>query len=298
MLYPDLDELIALKSHKLKLKELSRKSAGAVLGNYGSAFRGQGLEFDAVREYVFGDDIRSIDWKVTARIGSPHVKIFREERERTLFICLDMNAQMRFGTKNTFKSVMAAKTAALLGWQGIYAQDKVSAYLYGDVPGRIQYFPPTKTRKSFSSLLKMLTEKPKEQHAVPLEDVLNKVNQTAKSGSLIYIISDFLEAFPSDRILTALTQKNDVVFISVNDQADGFLAPIGMLGFSDDELFITDTDHQEGRERYQAFWQKNRKELSEWSTRLKIPIIELTTESDVRKDLILALKLIARGHRR
>ena len=112
-------------------------------GDYASPFRGQGLAFHEVREYRFGDDIRSIDWRVTARTDKPHVKVFTEERERTVILCIDANAAMRFGTRGTFKSVQAARAAALLGWQANGSNDRVGCIVFGDVPGGMQFFAPT-----------------------------------------------------------------------------------------------------------------------------------------------------------
>jgi uncharacterized protein (DUF58 family) len=103
MLYPDFNDLISYKNRKLDKMQLARrKMIQAARGNHHSPFRGQGLDFDAVREYVIGDDIRNIDWRVTARTGSPHLKLFKEEKERHTIICVDMNSAMRFGTRNTF----------------------------------------------------------------------------------------------------------------------------------------------------------------------------------------------------
>src|SRR5262249_3770144 len=134
MLYPDFDDLVALKRRKSDIAySSSRAIKSANPWNYLSPFRGHSLEFDSVLQYIPGDYIRNIDWRVTARIGSPHLKLFREDRERHLLICVDVNAAMRFGTKNTFKSVQAARIAALLGWRGMAQQDRVSACLYGDV---------------------------------------------------------------------------------------------------------------------------------------------------------------------
>ncbi|MCX6990048.1 MAG: DUF58 domain-containing protein [Chlamydiae bacterium] len=150
MLYPELDDLIALKKQNSSFSRVSRRSVMSMAsGNHQSPFRGQGLEFDSVREYVPGsDDIRTIDWKVTARMGSPHVKLFRQDRERHTIICVDRNTSMQFGTKNTFKSVQAARIASLLGWHALGEQDRVSSLLFGDVPGGVQFFPPKRTRSS------------------------------------------------------------------------------------------------------------------------------------------------------
>src|SRR5271156_6307745 len=134
MLYPDFNELMQLGQKASRLQIVSgRRSMAAGSGDYASPFRGQGLSFHEVREYRFGDDIRSIDWRVTARTDKPYVKVFTEERERTVILCVDTNAAMRFGTRGTFKSVQAARAAALLGSQASSSNDRVGCLLFGDV---------------------------------------------------------------------------------------------------------------------------------------------------------------------
>lgn len=300
MLYPDFNELIAFKDRKSKLKHPSYGQVKTtVLGNHHSPFRGQGLEFDSVREYVPGDDIRSIDWRVTARTGFPHVKLFREDRERHIAICVDMNADMRFGTKKTFKSIQAARVASLLGWQGIASQDRVSACLFGDVSGGIQFFEPTRTRKSFSAMLKMLAEPPTEQHCISLEKAAQHLIQTVQKGTLVYLISDFMSVdknYQYEGNLSRLRKMCDIVFIAINDQADKLICPVGTIGFHGNEKnkIYVDTESASGRKAYAMQWDENRQRLNEIAFKLKIPTIELTTESDVHRDLILGLKSIAK----
>lgn len=294
MLYPDFNELIAFKNRKSSLLHPSHRSVHSIVpGNHHSPFRGRGLEFDSVREYIPGDDIRSIDWRVTARTGFPHVKIFKEDRERRITICVDMNAPMRFGTRNTFKSVQAARIAALLGWQGIANQDRISACLFGDVQGGIQFFSPKRTRASFCSMLKMLAEPPVEEHFISLEDVFQPISQAAHTGSLIYFISDFMRIGDvHEASISRLSQRCDVLFISVNDPADKNLCPAGLIKFciSAKEKAYINTEDTAGREAYARQWKENRKRLYEISSRCKIPTIELTTESDVYRELIPGLK--------
>jgi uncharacterized protein (DUF58 family) len=145
MLYPDFNELVSLGHKASRLQLVSGlQSTAASSGNYASPFRGQGLAFHEVREYRFGDDIRSIDWRVTARTNKPHLKVFTEERERTVILCIDANAAMRFGTRGTFKSVQAARAAALLGWHANVSNDRVGCIVFGDVPDGLQFFRPTR----------------------------------------------------------------------------------------------------------------------------------------------------------
>lgn len=300
MLYPDFDDLISFKVRKnVRGIQSTRTVKSIVPGNHHSPFRGQGLEFDSVRQYVPGDDIRNIDWRVTARTGSPHLKLFKEERERHLLLCVDMNHPMRFGTKNTFKSIQAARVAAFLGWHGMSSQDRISACLYGDVENGIQFFPPKRTRKSFCALLKALSAPPRESHAIPLENVLEHISLAAHTGSLIYLISDFMELTSLSKIeplASRLNKRCDVIFITINDLADKSIYPVGPIGCAAKgiERIYFDTSNESGRNVYAAQWRENRSCLYALTSRLKIPIIELTTESDVNQDLAVGLKNLCR----
>lgn len=300
MLYPDFNELVALKNRKSRLIQPSRRAVQSTIsGNHHSPFRGQGLDFDSVREYVPGDEIRRIDWRVTARTGFPHIKLFREDRERQIVLCVDMNATMRFGTRKTFKSIQAAQVAAFLGWQGIASQDRVSGCLFGDVPNGIQFFAPNRTKRSFCALLKMLSEPPHEQHQTAWEEVLFSMCQMAHPGSLIYLISDFLSMRKEGVKMSQLRKQCDLVFIAINDQADKSIPPLGWLGCRDrkDKISI-DTDNAIGREAYAAQWKESRERLDEITTKFKIPLIQLTTESELQHDLAWGLKRIAKRKNR
>jgi uncharacterized protein (DUF58 family) len=296
MLYPDFSELVALKDLKLDVtRSSSVASHSKILGGQHSPFRGQGLEFDFVRKYVPGDDIRNIDWRVTARTDSPHLKIFKEERERQVLLCIDVNASMRFGTRNTFKSVQAARIAAFLGWRAMADQDRISGCLFGDVPGGISLLAPTRTRKSFSTLLKTLSEPQLEQHQVSLGQVFEHISRAAPTGSLIYFISDFMELFQEEGKIYRLSKRCDLVFISVNDAADQAIFPSGMVPFSSGlEKIQINTDSSSGREAYERQWKENRETLYALTSGLKIPFIELTTESDIQRDLVPGLKRLAK----
>lgn len=293
MLYPDFDDLISYQRCKLSKRRLARRKVSAAApGNHHSPFRGQGLDFDAVREYVPGDDIRNIDWRVTARTGSPHLKLFKEEKERHTIICVDMNSAMRFGTRNTFKSVQAARCASLLGWRALSHHDRVSACFFGDVSGGLQYFSSKGTRQALCKMLKTLAQPPTEHHSVSLEAALQHICRVAHPGSLIYLISDFMDLSPTfteESGLSRLNKSCDVVFISINDAADQALVPAGVIGFcgqSAEKIFI-DTDSIKGRETYAAQWKANRRTLSDITARFRIPLIALSTESDIHRDLHL-----------
>ncbi len=303
MLYPDFNDLVALGNLTSRLTHPSSSSVkSSALGNHRSAFRGQGLEFDAVREYVPGDDIRNIDWRVTARTGSPHLKVFQEERERHIILCIDMNASMRFGTRNTFKSVQAARIAALLGFGGIAQQDRVSSCLFGDVEEGIQFFPPKRSKTSLLYLLKMLATPQVQRHSVPLKESLDCIFKRAHTGSLVYVISDFLEIdgdFEDEDAISRLRKKCEVVFISINDPADKSIASIGTVGFclNETEKTYVNTESLAGRKAYEEQWLAHEKRLHQLTSQLKIPLIELSTLSDVQKELSTSLNQIKRRKR-
>lgn len=299
MLYPDFNDLISYKERKLDKMQLARRKVrSSAPGNHHSPFRGQGLDFDAVREYVPGDDIRNIDWRVTARTGAPHLKLFKEEKERHTILCVDMNSVMRFGTRNTFKSIQAARCASLLGWRALAHQDRVSACFFGDVSGGLQYFASKRTRKALCMMLKTLAEPPKEQHSVSLGTALKHIGKVAHPGSLIYVIRDFMDLsddFLKESNLSRLNKSCDVVFISINDAADQTLVPAGVIGFwGNAEKVYINTESHKGREAYAAQWKANRRALNSLTERYKIPLIELSTESDIHSDLLLGLKKIAK----
>ncbi|MDP1836520.1 MAG: DUF58 domain-containing protein [Chlamydiales bacterium] len=303
MLYPDFNDLISYKECKLDKMQLTRRKVSATSpGNHHSPFRGQGLDFDAVREYVPGDDIRNIDWRVTARTGSPHLKLFKEEKERHTIICVDMNSAMRFGTRNTFKSIQAARCASLLGWRALAHQDRISACFFGDVSGGLHYLASKRTRQGLSMMLKALSERPEEQHSVPIETALQHIGRVAHPGSLIYVISDFMDLSPDfskESGLSRLSKSCDVVFVSINDAADQSLVPAGVIGFCGQqaEKVYINTDSIKGRKTYAAQWEANRGVLNTLTESYRIPLVSLSTESDIRRDLLLGLKNIAKRKR-
>lgn len=302
MLYPEIHELISFKDFKgLKLSETNRKVTSSTPGEHHSPFRGQGLEFDSVREYVIGDDIRNIDWRVTARTGKPHVKLFREERERQVILCVDMNETMRFGTKCTFKSVQAARAAALLAWRALSERNPVGSCLFGDIPEGMQFFAPKRTKKSLLEMFKLLAAPPISRADITLEQVLPHLVKGAHTGALIYIISDFLEVSPKALpLLSLLNKRCDVVFISINDPADKALFAAGTLEFCSEngEKIFANTNSLTGREAYQERWHRSRRALYDLSSQLKIAMLELSTESEILRDLVIGLKKLSRRGKR
>lgn len=301
MLYPNFYELEAYKHCPFKFYQPLRKTVKSVIsGNHHSSERGRGIELDTVREYVLGDDIRSIDWRVTARAGTPHIKIFKEERQKQVMICVDMNSSMRFGTRNTFKSVQASRIASLIGWSAISNQDAVHACTFGDVVNGIQFFKSKNNQKSFSSFLKSLCEPVEQHHQILPELAVQQTTRLMGRGSILYLISDFLALTPALKEQLAvcrLRRQADVVFIAINDISDAKITPIGTIQFhskNGDKTWVN-TNDPASRQAWHEIWIKNRLELASLTNDFGIPLIELSTESDVMYELNASLKKMTRG---
>ena len=299
MLYPDLNELLQLRNKASGLSlAANRRVASSVSGDYSSPFRGQGLEFAEVREYVAGDDVRNIDWRVTARTGTPNLKIFNEERERTVIICVDANEHMRFGTRGTFKSIQAARAAALLGWRANSINNRVGTCLFGNVKDGTQFFQPKRSRASLWQMLKALSDKnPYTSKAIEPEEMLLHLNKASPTGALIFIISDFLHISESlEKQLGNLRKRCDIVLVKISDPADEKIAPIGTILFSsdNDNKNYINTDSKAGREKYEQMAQENKDKLKSMAVRLRLSVIHLATERDVYGDLLYGLKYIAK----
>ncbi|MBX9621123.1 MAG: DUF58 domain-containing protein [Alphaproteobacteria bacterium] len=300
MLYPSFDDLVALKHKASELSYVSEYSISSISGgDYCSPFRGQGLEFEEVRTYEPGDDIRAIDWKVTARMGKPHTKIFREERERSVILCVDVNSTMRFGTKGTFKSIQAARVAALLGWQAIIKHDRLGVCLFGDVPAGVYFFSPQRSSKPLLKMFKQLSQTNINNNAlnIPLEEALTHMNKAVPTGALIYIIGNFNLLNPAlEKQLSALGKRCDIILIPIDDPMDKNIPAVGPLIFSanNSDKFLVDTESQEGRERYTKQWLEERESLHKIASKLKIGMIPIGTEVDAGNALFLGLKRIQR----
>ncbi|HSX20675.1 MAG TPA: DUF58 domain-containing protein, partial [Gammaproteobacteria bacterium] len=192
MLFPTLQDLIKLRNAVSTTGVQQQRANSRAHGDYTSLFHGLGVEFETVRPYVIGDDVRYIDWRVTARIGKPQVKTFRAECDRNVLIVVDANAYMRFGTRVTFKSVQAAKTAALLCWKSLQQQDRVGGLIFGDVANGMQYFKPAKTESTVLRMLKLLCDTKTDVHEpVALSVALNHAAKILTPQSLVFVISDF-----------------------------------------------------------------------------------------------------------
>ena len=248
----DLAKLASsLNLHHTQLR--SRQSGG-----YMSRFKGRGMEFDEARLYQPGDDIRSIDWRVTARTGKTHTKVFREERERPVFISVDNRLTMHFATRGVFKSVLAAKLAGLLAWTAEYHGDRIGGQLFSEHECR-----ELKPQNGRHAVLRFLNALVKPQNpinkAFTLDQVLARLNQHARPGSLVYIISDFRGINDqAETHIAKLSRHCEVVLIFVYDPLESSLPSKGRYRFTDDErdVVIDASDQQRLLSYHQRFEQR------------------------------------------
>ena len=298
---PRLDELLELRHQAHTLGLASHHLVNTTFsGLYASVFRGQGLNFEEVREYREGDDIRNMDWKVTARTNEPHLKVYREERERSVLLCVDHGPHMFFGTRGTFKSVQAARSAALLGWAANGVNDRVGGMLFGDADTGVVHFQPTKDRSAIWRLLReMANPVRRARHGVNcIEEVLKRTDRGGGTGSLIFVIADFNRDVQGlDRALGQVCQKHSVVLIPVDDPADREIPRLGRALFRDAEGRIVeiDTDDEAGRRAYSERWEARRAALVKLANRLGVAVIPVQTTRDVHLSLMAGLALRARS---
>lgn len=296
-LQPRLDDLLELRHRARTLGLASHHLVNSSFsGLYASVFRGQGLNFEEVREYREGDDIRNMDWKVTARTGEPHLKVFREERERSVMLCVDKGAHMNFGTRKTFKSVQAARAAALVGWAANNLHDRVGGLLFGGDGRDNSYFRPTKDRRALWRLLKTLTTQTSATVQSPPELLSETLRQAARgigTGGLVFVIADFNREH-ADLVpeLTQLRQRHSVVLVPVDDVADREIPDMGDVMFRapDGELLTVNTADESGRRAYRDAWQKRRENLVQIANNCGCALITVDTGEDVHAAMVRGLE--------
>ncbi len=201
-------------------------------GEYHSVFKGRGMEFSEVREYTFGDDIRNIDWNVTARFGHPYIKIFEEERELTVILLVDLSGSLAFGTIDKTKQQIAAELSAILSFSALKNNDKVGLFLFSD---KIEKFiPPRKGRKHVLRIIRELLSFKPEGRGTNIKAALEYMNHAIKKKSIIFLISDFMDE-GYDKILRIVGKKHDLIGIVINDEREKSIPKMGLVKFTDAE---------------------------------------------------------------
>jgi uncharacterized protein (DUF58 family) len=271
-------------------------------GDYKSSFKGRGIEFLDVREYQPGDDVRTIDWKVTARFGRPYVKKFAEERELVVLLVVDASGSDRFGTRRQFKLEQAAQVAATLAFSAIRNNDKVGLLFFTDKVEK--YVPPRKGRAHVLRLVRdILYFRPEQVGTDPVQ-ALEFVMHVLKRRAIVFFISDMVgPAFRDAHLRTPLgvaARKHDVVAVSVNDPAELELPSIGLVEFEDAEtgrLEVVDTRDPALRKRFREFRQQQAEELKRLLRQLGVDHIALSTAEDFTAKLHTFFQQRARRYR-
>lgn len=254
-------------------------------GQYVSAFKGQGMEFAEVREYQAGDDIRAIDWNVSARQGRPFVKIFHEERELTLMLLIDLSASHRFGTKGRFKRELLAEVAGMLAFLAIRTNDKVGAILFSSQVEK--FLPPKKGAQNVWQLIKEIFTFEPSSPRTDIDAALSYLNRVVKRHAITFLLSDCMdEGF--DRSFRLTARKHDLTVLRTTDPAEVELPDVGLLRVVDPETgerTVINTSSRTVRHRWLQERARHDAYLKNLAARTGIDLVELRTDRDVVEPL-------------
>lgn len=273
-----------------KVRKIEIRTKGMVNnlfgGEYQSAFKGRGMEFSEVREYTYGDDIRQIDWNVTARTGDPFIKQFEEEREQTLMLCVDISPSGIFGSKNQSKMELSIEICAVLAFSAIKNGDKVGLVLFTDEIEKV--IPPKKGRLHVLRLIReLLTTEPKGI-GTDLSEALSYVNRLLNRRAIVILTSDFQDS-DYDRQMKITSRKHDLVNILINDKLEDELPDLGLVPLKDAETgdeVLVDTSSKKVRQEYQKKRRVAKEKLRDHFLRMKIDTIELETNKSYIRPLM------------
>ena len=263
-------------------------------GNYHSTFKGQGVEFDEVRPYEPGDDVRTIDWNVTARTGMPYIKRFSEERELTIMFLVDVSGSLSYGSSGRTKAELAAEVTALLALTAIRNQDKVGPVLFSD--RIVKYIPPRKGRDSVMRLAReVLAAGDGAEGRTDLAGALKFLNGVRKRRGVVFLVSDFMippyaahgkDEFES--LLRATARRHDVICVSVSDPAEHCVPDVGLVEFEDPEtgeIAVVDTSDGEFRKQFASSVETERAELESCFAKSGLDTISLSTDRPYINDV-------------
>lgn len=294
-----VQELIRLREYVSDALHGPRQAQRSLrAGPHRSRFRGRGMDFDEVRAYQPGDDVRNIDWRVTARSGKPHTKLFVEERERPVFLVIDQGISMRFGTRVAFKSVIAARLAALLAWDAAKHGDRIGALLFAD--SRHTELRPVAGQRGALQFIKALTTAQQQQggdSASALAHALARLSRTAKPGSLAYLVSDF-RYFDTvaERDLARLARHTDLVMILVYDHFEMHAPTPGRYRVSNGQDIVDLIVHPHKPPIHIEQFNAHRQHLEKWCRNHGILFLAIATHESIVE--ALRAGLFSRRHNR
>lgn len=275
----DTTELLKkVRRIEIKTRGLSRN---IFAGQYHSAFKGRGMAFSEVREYQFGDDVRDIDWNVTARQQRPYVKVFEEEREMTVMLLVDVSASRNFGAVGELKKEMITEIAATLAFSTIQNNDKIGVIFFSD---RIEKFiPPQKGKKHVLYIIRELIDFTPEHTGTELSQALRYLTNAIKKRCTVFFISDFITPEDFSNAMTIANRKHDVVAIQVYDKRETELPRAGLVKLRDAERgkeVWVDTSSRRVRDGYAAWWNERQKRMEDSLKKSRVDMASVATDED------------------
>jgi uncharacterized protein (DUF58 family) len=259
-------------------------------GEYHSAFKGRGIAFSEVREYQYGDDIRSIDWNVTARFNHPYVKVYEEERELTVMLLVDVSGSGNFGTSSAFKRDVMTEIAAVLSFSAIFNNDKIGVIFFSDKVEK--FIPPLKGRKHILRIIRELLDFKPESSLTNLNEPLRYLTNAIKKRCTAFVISDFMVP-DFEEAMKIASNKHEVVALKIYDPVEKSIPDIGLVKISDAETGAEkwiDTSSSVTRREYEAWWNNHFQMVKNIFRRCGVDSTEISTGEDYVKPLMKLFK--------
>ena len=281
---------IIKKVRKIEIKTRGL-SSNIFAGQYHSAFKGRGMAFSEVREYQFRDDVRDIDWNVTARFHRPYVKVFEEERELTVMLLIDVSGSLDFGTQRQMKRDMVTEIAATIAFSAIQNNDKIGVIFFSDKIEK--YIPPKKGRKHILYIIREMLDFQPESKRTDVKQAVEFLSSVQKRRTTAFILSDFYVRNDFQQSLQICNRKHDVVAIQVYDIRAKELPDVGLMKVVDAETGFeqyVDTGSRKLRQTYQRYWMGRQAELSETFNKSNVDHVSIATNEDFVKSLLLLFK--------
>ena len=284
----DASEILKkVRKIEIKTKGLSKHIFS---GEYHSAFKGRGMSFSEVREYHYGDDVRNIDWNVTARTGDPHIKVFEEDRELTVMLLIDISKSSVFGSIKQFKSELTAELSAVIAFSAITNNDKVGAILFTDTVEK--YIPPKKGKKHILRIIREIIYYEPKSKGTKLEEALIYLNNIQKKKAIAFILSDFMTQ-GYEPALSVASRRHDIIGMHIYDQLEKELPNIGIINSIDSETgarVILDTSSSKVRSNYNKWYSDNYDYYDTTFNRYRSDHLSISTADDYVKLLLQFFK--------
>jgi len=277
---------IIKKVRKIEIKTRGL-SSNIFAGQYHSAFKGRGMAFSEVREYQYGDDVRDIDWNVTARFNKPFVKVFEEERELTVMLLIDVSGSQDFGTQRQMNRDMVTEIAATIAFSAIQNNDKIGVIFFSDKIEK--YIPPKKGRKHILYIIREMLDFHPESRHTDVGQAVEFLTSVSKRRCTAFLLSDFIVRQDFLNQLTIANRKHDVVAIQVYDKRSSELPDVGLMKVVDAETGFeqyVDTSSRKLREAYRRHWLSRQSQLKETFTKSNVDSISIASDEDYVKSLL------------